>query len=263
MSNLDTDTGRGVESGAAGVGGLDAVEAGSSDRNGTRSAFTSAPRRAGVDRRSLLRTGALALAFGVAGAGGGVRQVAAQPDWWGELTLIQQLREVERLTRVYRRVDAAAADGYESAALPLVCGVGYYFDNAARWADDAVDPTRPESLVYALAGERLRLAAVEYAVATEVDADGNPTTEPPDLFADGETPVDRSPLSGLREVDGWGLVVDGEFAYWDLHVWVHETNPDGVFAYRNPRYAGTPGCVPVGSEPLPGDDEAEGNGAES
>lgn len=217
-------------------------------------------RRADIDRRTLLKLGALGLL-----AGAVPRSASAQPDWWPESTLDDQLREVETVTRAYRRLSAAAEAGYESAALPLVCGVGYYFDNPALWTDGAVDPLRPESLVYALDGERLRLAAVEYAVATEVDAAGNATTGPPDLFADEDEAVDGAPLSGRPEADGWGLVVDGEFAYWDLHVWVHESNADGVFAYRNPRFAVSPGCVPVGSEPLPaeGDDPGSGGGGTS
>lgn len=32
---------------------------------------------------------------------------------------------------------------------------------------------------------------------------------------------------------------------WDLHVWVHERNPEGVFSLPNPRFANVPGCVPL------------------
>lgn len=32
---------------------------------------------------------------------------------------------------------------------------------------------------------------------------------------------------------------------YGLHVWVHEDNPDGVFAPRNPDFEDMPGCIGI------------------
>jgi hypothetical protein len=80
--------------------------------------------------------------------------------------------------------------------------------------------TEPEQLLYAPEGNRRKLVAVEYMVP---DADQNLSTDDdrPSLFGrafDGPMPGHnpRQPI------------------HYDLHVWVWQANPDGVFAQWNP-----------------------------
>jgi hypothetical protein len=86
---------------------------------------------------------------------------------------------------------------------------------------------------------------------TDLDENEDPVDPMPDLFNDESEPLERPPLGGTAEADGWNLFRDPTtgVVFWDLHVWVHERNPEGVFSLPNPNYADIPGCVPI--EDLP------------
>lgn len=77
--------------------------------------------------------------------------------------------------------------------------------------DGVLDPARPEALVYAHDGKRLRLAAVEWVSTT-------PGTVP-----------------GIGE-----LHLNSTLNVYVLHAWVWMHNPDGMFADRNPRVGDCP-----------------------
>jgi hypothetical protein len=77
--------------------------------------------------------------------------------------------------------------------------------------DGVLDPARPEALVYAHDGGRLRLAAVEWVSTT-------PGTVP------GIGALHLNPTLGV----------------YVLHAWVWMDNPDGMFADRNPRVGDCP-----------------------
>lgn len=195
-----------------------------------------------VSRRQILKTGAFATG---AALGGGVSgAAAARPEDWEGLSLKEQLRVVRRATTPYKRLEAMDEAGYASSNLPRVCSEGLHFDKLSLWEDGVLDPERPESLFYMINdGGKLRLGGAEFILVTDLE---NPDPKP-DLFNDEGEPPNGAPLNGTSEADGWHLIPDPAtgFAIWDLHVWVHERNPEGVFSLPNPRFADMPGCVPL------------------
>lgn len=136
------------------------------------------------------------------------------------------LRETRRVTQVYRDVEAAEAAGYVSAehceADPKYGGMGVHYANQALIEDPALDPARPEVLVYH-PGEngKLRLGAVEYFIA-DADQDLATFEDRPSLFG---VPFD-GPMLGHAP----GMPI-----HYDLHVWLYKPNPAGIFAAWNPR----------------------------
>jgi hypothetical protein len=115
----------------------------------------------------------------------------------------------------------ALADGYvatghcvEDAELG---GMGLHYVNPALIADPAVDPTRPEILVYQpRRGGDLRLAAVEW-FAADPDQDVSTHEGRPSLFGRGFD----GPMAGHEP----GMPV-----HFDLHAWIWKDNPLGMFA---------------------------------
>ncbi len=131
---------------------------------------------------------------------------------------LQRLSAVRQATVKYHDVTRALADGYvpvsDCEALPGVGGMGVHYLNPALAADQAFDPTRPEVLLYAPAGDGLRLVGVEYFIANA----GHPH---PQLFGrafDG-------PMAGHAP---------GMPEHYDLHAWLWQANPAGVFAPWDP-----------------------------
>lgn len=126
-------------------------------------------------------------------------------------------------TAKYATVAAATAAGYAAASpcesLPQG-GMGFHYSNAAAVRDPALDPAKPEVLLYAPVNGTLELVGVEYM---KVDSDQNLTTD-----------IDRPSLFG-RAFDGPMLGHSPTMPiHYDLHVWVHKRNPSGVFAQWNP-----------------------------
>lgn len=128
-------------------------------------------------------------------------------------------------TARFHSVQQAEAAGY-AAASPCVAspagGMGIHYENAALMADPALDPARPEVLVYEpKANGRLRLVALEYWLQ---DADGSLATsdDRPSLFGQ---PFD-GPMPGHSPVMP---------VHYDLHVWLWQPNPSGFFSQWNPR----------------------------
>jgi hypothetical protein len=167
----------------------------------------------GVSRLRLLKTGAFVTGMGL--AGGGTASAVARPSDWDDGSLREQLNVVREATAPYKRLAAMNPAGYVSPNLPPICNEGLHFDDLSLWEDGVLDPEHPESLFY--------------------------------MVNDEGEPLDGKPLEGTPEADGWHLIPDPAtgFAIWDLHVWVHERNPAGVFGLPNPRYADMPGCVPL------------------
>jgi len=99
--------------------------------------------------------------------------------------------------------------------------MGFHATNPALMADNAVDPLRPEILLYvSRAGGQLELVGVEYWKA---DDDGSLATsgDRPSLFG--------VPFAGPMPGHNPAMPV-----HYDLHVWLWEANPSGVFAPFNP-----------------------------
>lgn len=200
-----------------------------------------------MNRRRLLQAGIATSA--IAGRGGtGLASARPLDEDWDSLSLREQLRIVRKATQPYKQLRNMARAGYVSSPIPLFCSEGYHFDNLALWETPEVDPRRPEALFYMLRDSgKLTLGGAEYIVVTELDEQGNPLHPKPDLFNDETVSLDGDPLNGLSEADAWHLIVDpaSGLVIWDLHVWVHEENPEGVFSLPNPRFADMPGCVPL------------------
>lgn len=199
-----------------------------------------------VNRRRLLKAGVATA--GIAAAGGVPGSVTARSTDWDDFTLSEQLNVVREATQPFKQLENMAEAGYVSAPIPLVCSEGLHFDNLERWETGELDPENPESLFYMVDGDgKLNLGGAEFIVVTELDENDEPVDPKPDLFNDEDESRDCDPLRGTREADGWNVLEDPATGavLWDLHVWVHEDNPEGVFSLPNPRFADMPGCVPL------------------
>ncbi len=135
------------------------------------------------------------------------------------------LAEVRKALRPLQDSPAAAeaagyAPGTECTSAPAG-GMGYHYVNYALAAQPA-DPLRPSVLVYVPGDDgRLRLGAAEWFT---VDADQ-------DLATDDDRPT----LFG-RPFDGPMLGHEpGMPVHYDLHAWLFQPNPEGVFQPWNPR----------------------------
>lgn len=133
-------------------------------------------------------------------------------------TLVNQsLAAARAATARYHRVEEALADGYAPAA-PCVAipgaAMGVHYVNFALVMDLALDPARPEVLVYEpQADGSVKLVAVEYMV--------------PAAAWNGANGAGRPELFGRT-------FEDGPMATYALHAWVWRHNPDGIFAAFNP-----------------------------
>lgn len=133
---------------------------------------------------------------------------------------------VRAATSQYHSEERAIADGYvrtdDCVAIPGG-GMGYHYVNFALMGDPALDPERPEVLLYADSGKGRRLVAVEWIKLWSSD----PNAVPP-----SETPV---PTMFDTAFHGW---MPGHFPgmpwHAELHAWIWQANPDGVFAQFNP-----------------------------
>jgi hypothetical protein len=136
------------------------------------------------------------------------------------------LIEARQGTGKYHDIRRALADGYirvsECVEAPGVGAMGYHYLNPALAADPAIDPRKPEVLLYApKARGRLRLVGVEYFKA---DADQDTSTDD-----------DRPALAGVVAFDG---PMEGHSPgmpiHYDLHAWIWNRNRNGTFAQFNP-----------------------------
>ena len=126
----------------------------------------------------------------------------------------QALAAARAATARYHRVASAEADGY-IAASPCVAhpnasvgAMGVHYVNPALIGDPALDPDRPEVLVYEpQKNGELRLVAVEYMKP-------KPMGPRPTLFG--------QPFE------------DGPNDTYALHAWVWQHNPSGMFEPFNP-----------------------------
>jgi len=169
----------------------------------------------------------LIIAFGSAAALGVLASAAA---FAADRPLSDELREVHAATARYHSFEQALKDGYAlragepCAARPGFGTMGYHVANQWLMDDPAIDPLRPEILMYLpdQSGE-LKFVGFEYWKA---DADGSLATgdDRPSLFG---VPFD-GPMPGHNPTMP---------VHYDLHVWVWEDNPAGLFAMWNPALA--------------------------
>jgi len=160
---------------------------------------------------TLLSAGLLAASLGVP-----VAQARSGP-------LRFDLQEVRAAVARYHSLDQAAEDGY-FAASPCESSpagtMGIHFINPALFGP-GIDPLRPEILIYVpRADGSLKLVAVEY-FSVDADQDLSTAFDRPEVFG--------QPFDGPMLGHAPGMPI-----HYDLHVWVVENNPAGVFAQWNP-----------------------------
>ena len=141
------------------------------------------------------------------------------------------LQAVKAATAPYHSFKQALKNGYSVEGEPCVPPVGprtpamgIHAVNEALMADPTIDPLRPELLLYIPDKHgKLRLVGVEYWKA---DADQNLATsgDRPSLFGQ---PFD-GPMPGHNPTMP---------VHYDLHVWLWDDNPLGVFAQVNSNLA--------------------------
>jgi hypothetical protein len=152
---------------------------------------------------------------------------------------VEQLRLARAATAKYRDPQVALRDGFvptqcEDAASrgenPKLGGMGEHWNRVDRMADQKLDPREPEQLLYHPTPKGRRLVAVEWSIPALEGGLPNYGTERPDP---NRTPprmfggrAFNGPMQGHIAVQPW---------HYDLHVWLWEKNPDGIFAQFNPR----------------------------
>jgi hypothetical protein len=140
--------------------------------------------------------------------------------------VLLDLAKVRQATAKYHDVDGAIADGYvptDACDASPDGGMGYHYFNPSLGMDSVVNLATPEILMYASVGGKLKLVGVEYFVG--VGAPDSPVADPappaPILFG---RPFD-GPMPGH---------IPGMPPHYDLHVWIWQPNPNGMFAIWNP-----------------------------
>lgn len=138
-----------------------------------------------------------------------------------------ELQAAKAASARYHSVEQALRDGYSGAGESCVASpdgaMGIHYVNGPLIGDDAIDPLRPEILLYIPEDGKLKLVGVEYF---KVDADQDLATadDRPSLFG---RPFD-GPMTGHNPTMP---------VHYDLHVWFWKDNPSGMFAPFNPALA--------------------------
>jgi hypothetical protein len=136
--------------------------------------------------------------------------------------LNRQLAAVRAATAKYHNVETALADGYIPVSpceeLPGQGAMGFHYLNPGLAQDLASTPDQPEVLLYVPdKNGKLKLAGVEYFQA----AAGRTATQAPEILGvkfDGPMPGHNPEMP----------------EHFDLHLWLWERNPSGLFAAWNP-----------------------------
>ena len=140
--------------------------------------------------------------------------------------VLSQLAQVRQVTAKYHDVNAALADGFIQTPACVASpdgGMGIHFIHLPRMMDAEVNILEPEILLYVQSGNKLKLIGVEYWFSI-----GPPDSPVPN-------PAPPSPVIFGRTLDGPMEAHDpGQPPHYDLHAWVWNANPSGVFAPFNP-----------------------------
>jgi hypothetical protein len=153
----------------------------------------------------------------------------------GDEAAQDELAGVRQATARFHDLDSAIAAGYELGYLrnngtriitgcvssPTAGAMGYHYFNKELVDDVAVDPLKPEVLVYAPTDDGLKLAAVEWVVPGPIWTDPPGVSEPPTLF-------------GMEM-----HILVPAVGFYIMHAWVWKPNPAGMFADWNPEVSCT------------------------
>jgi hypothetical protein len=135
-------------------------------------------------------------------------------------TLVEAVRKA---TSGFQDVEAAEAAGYGlfhgCVSGPQRGAMGLHCVNGDLVGDGEVDAAHPEALLYEAKGGKLRQVGVEYVVIAEA-WDAKHATPP---MLRGQL------FNYVGSPNRYGLP-----AFYELHVWAWQNNPDGMFADFNP-----------------------------
>ena len=135
--------------------------------------------------------------------------------------------EVYAATKRFKDINVALGDGWVQGT-PCVSGpdfgaMGVHFVQPARIAAALLDPKQPEALIYEpLEDGSFRLVGVEFIILANVWKTNNPSAGPPAL--------EGNLLNYIGEPNRFGLP-----AFYEMHVWAFQENPNGSFADWNSR----------------------------
>ena len=177
----------------------------------------------------------LVAAAGVITVVGATVGVLIAPANAGDGPLPPELRGLRAEMARYHSLGQALKDGYvheegepcvtSPPAPPPPTGggtMGIHVANPALLMDPAIDASRPELLLYVQKQNgKLEFVGVEYLRRAADQSPPIDDSDRPSLFG---IPFD-GPMPEHAEGMGW---------HYDLHVWVAEANPSGVFAPFNP-----------------------------
>jgi hypothetical protein len=134
------------------------------------------------------------------------------------------VQTVRKATAPFQEVQAAEEAGYGlfhgCVSGPQGGAMGIHYVNGDLAGDGELDASHPEALMYEAKNGKLELVGVEYVVMAEA-WDANHDT-PPMLMGQLFNYVGSPNRYGLP-------------AFYELHVWAWQSNPDGVFADFNPQ----------------------------
>ena len=136
------------------------------------------------------------------------------------------IADVRRATASFHDLDRALEAGYvefyRCTEQPGVGTMGQHYANLALVGDPAIDPLRPEVLVYEpkADGDGYRLVAVEYVTIQSLWQDAFGATTPT-VLGQG--------LAAVGTTNRYGMP-----AFFQRHLWLWEPNPNGPFADWNP-----------------------------
>jgi len=155
-----------------------------------------------------------------------------------------QVEEVRRLTEPFKSIPAAQAAGYtvwspDPAAAGATCPssaegkMGYHLvnvglrgspDNPAQ-GDAVIEYQQPEMLLYEKRADgQLNLVGIEYIVFKDAwELVHGAGAAPPQVF--------EQPLPASKHAFAPG---GPEIEHYELHVWLHSQNPNGMFSHWNP-----------------------------
>lgn len=137
------------------------------------------------------------------------------------------IEKVRSATRRFRDINVALGEGWVQAT-PCVSGpndgaMGVHFVKPERIHDGVLKADEPEMLIYEpLAGGAFRLVGVEYIVIAGEWTAKNAPGEPPS--------VDGHLANFVPEPNRYALP-----AFYEMHVWAWEDNPNGPFSDWNSR----------------------------
>ena len=153
---------------------------------------------------------------------------------------VRQATIARDATAKYRTVKRALADGFVRATeceQASQGAMGQHWARVDRVVIQGVDPRTPEFLLYLPTGSGLRLVGVEYEQSALVGGLPHYGSRPPQASKVSPPPV----MFGGRTFDG---PMKGHVAiqpwHYDLHVWLWERNPAGLFAPYNPSLSCSP-----------------------